>query len=66
MVRKGVERGESGVNGGTIRTIEVITEWGLVENGKGGVIWGFQAEGLVAFEFFVFFPIFGLQNVSLH
>ena len=56
----GVYWGKTGANGGTIGAVEVVAEGCLMKNSKGSVIWGFQAEGLATFEFFVFFPIFGL------
>lgn len=52
--------------GWSVGAIEVVTEGGGVEDGKGGEAFFFEAEGLVAFELFVFFPSRGLKKVLVH
>ena len=52
--------------GWAVRAIEVVTEGGGVENGKDREVFFFEAEGLVAFELFVFFPCRGLKKVLVH
>lgn len=49
-----------------IRAIEVVAEGGGVEDGKSREVFFFEAEGLVAFELFVFFPSRGLKKVLVH
>jgi len=52
--------------GWSVGAIEVVTEGGGVEDGKGREVFFFEAEGLVAFELFVFFPCRGLKKVLVH
>lgn len=52
--------------GWSVGAIEVVAEGGGVEDGKGREVFFFEAEGLVAFELFVFFPSRGLKKVLVH
>ena len=52
--------------GWSVGAIEVVTEGGGVEDGKGREVFFFEAEGLVAFELFVFFPNRGLKKMLVH
>ena len=52
--------------GWSVGAIEVVTEGGGVEDGKGREVFFFEAEGSVAFELFVFFPNRGLKKMLVH
>lgn len=52
--------------GRAVGAIEVVAEGGGVEDGKNGEVFFFEAEGLAAFELFVFFPSRGLKKMLVH
>ncbi len=51
---------------GSVRTEEIVADWGGLKDGEDGIVFLRNAKGLVAFEFLELFPGSGLQKMLFH